>query len=162
MFDTLGWLQKQECLPNFTEGRHGLYYGGSNRESGNPSCGLNNRCVACTDKRHWCRIHILKFARAGVQELYRWPKVAEAGRNALKLRYQLMPYLYTTFRHTAGHGCPLARPLFFGWPADSNARDIDWQWLMGDSILITPALHDVRSTHMFPFSILSLVVYSTS
>lgn len=95
---------------------------------------------------------------AGVQELYRWPKVAEAGRNALGLRYQLMPYLYTTFRHTAGHGCPLARPLFFGWPADPNARNIDRQWLMGDSVLITPVLDDVRSNQMLLFSVLSLVV----
>lgn len=79
------------------------------------------------------------------QELYGWPKVAEAGRNALGLRYQLMPYLYTAFRHTAGHGCPLARPVFFGFPSDPTARDIDRQWLMGDSILVTPVVEEVRT-----------------
>ena len=78
-----------------------------------------------------------------MQELYRWPKVTEAGRNALGLRYQLLPYLYTAFRHTAGHGCPLARPLFFGWPQDATARDVDSQWLMGDSVLVTPVLDEV-------------------
>ncbi|EIE26263.1 hypothetical protein COCSUDRAFT_64412 [Coccomyxa subellipsoidea C-169] len=79
---------------------------------------------------------------SGYQELYRWPKVTEAGRNALGLRYQLLPYLYTAFRHTAGHGCPLARPLFFGWPQDATARDVDSQWLMGDSVLVTPVLDE--------------------
>lgn len=78
--------------------------------------------------------------------------MAEAGRTALGLRYQLLPYLYTAFRHTAGHGCPLARPLFFGWPQDATARDVDHQWLMGDSLLITPVLDEVRSSQTECFS----------
>lgn len=47
-------------------------------------------------------------------------------------------------RRTAGHGCPLARPLFLGWPADPAARVADRQWLMGDSVLITPVVEEAR------------------
>ena len=48
-------------------------------------------------------------------------------------------------RRTAGHGCPLARPLFLGWPADPAARVADRQWLMGDSVLITPVVEEARA-----------------
>lgn len=70
--------------------------------------------------------------------------MTEAARNALGLRYQLLPYLYTAFRRTAGHGCPLARPLFLAWPGDRNAHEAYYQWLMGDSVLVTPVLEEVR------------------
>jgi hypothetical protein len=85
----------------------------------------------------------LQLRACDVQELYRWPKVAEAARSALGLRYRLLPYLYTAFRRTAGHGCPLARPLFLAWPSDRHAHEAYHQWLMGDAVLITPVLDEV-------------------
>ena len=91
-------------------------------------------------------MHAVFLARNNVahaQELYRWPGVVAAARTALGLRYQLLPYLYSAYRRTAGHGCPLARPLFLGWPSDPLARTADRQWLMGDSVLITPVLEEV-------------------
>ena len=85
-----------------------------------------------------------------LQELYRWPKVAEAARYALGIRYSLLPYLYTSFRTTASHGCPLARPLMLGWPGDPAARTSDRQWTMGDAVLITPVLDQARSRLWHP------------
>ena len=77
------------------------------------------------------------------QELYRWPKVAVAARYALGIRYSLLPYLYTSFRNTASHGCPLARALLLGWPWDPLATGVDRQWTMGDAVLITPVMDEV-------------------
>lgn len=77
------------------------------------------------------------------QELYRWPKVAEAARYALGIRYSLLPYLYTSFRNTASHGCPLARALLLGWPWDPLATGVDRQWTMGDAVLVTPVMEEV-------------------
>ncbi|KAK9824327.1 hypothetical protein WJX72_009486 [[Myrmecia] bisecta] len=78
---------------------------------------------------------------AGYQELYRWPSVADAGRRALGMRYRMLPYLYTAFHDSVKFGCPVARPLFFGYPADLQTHSIDEQFLLGDSVLISPALH---------------------
>ena len=76
--------------------------------------------------------------------------MAEAARYALGIRYSLLPYLYTSFRTTASHGCPLARPLMLGWPGDPAARTSDRQWTMGDAVLITPVLDQARSCLCHP------------
>ena len=76
--------------------------------------------------------------------------MAEAARYALAIRYSLLPYLYTSFRNTASHGCPLARPLMLGWPSDPAARTRDRQWTMGDAVLVTPVLDQARSCLCHP------------
>ncbi|KAK9814514.1 hypothetical protein WJX72_007179 [[Myrmecia] bisecta] len=80
------------------------------------------------------------------QELYRWPKVAAAARQALGLRYQLLPYLYTAFHDSMQHGWPVARPLFFAFPGDPATHTRDEQFLLGDSLLISPCLHQGATT----------------
>lgn len=81
------------------------------------------------------------------QELYRWPSVAAAGRKALHLRYKLLPYLYTAFHTAHETGDPVARPLFYHWPQDRDAHSADGQFLLGDSILVTPVLQQVMLSH---------------
>lgn len=76
------------------------------------------------------------------QELYRWQSVADAGRTALNKRYQLLTYMYTTFADSRLHGCPVARPLWFSYPADAAAQAVDEQWLLGDGVLVSPVLQE--------------------
>ena len=78
------------------------------------------------------------------QELYQWPSVAEAGRRALGLRYRLLTYMYYHFDRAAAAGAPVARPLWFEFPADAAARGADSQWLLGDSVLVSPVLEQAR------------------
>lgn len=80
---------------------------------------------------------------AVLQELYRWEAVADAARTALGLRYKLLPTLYTTFKHSHDTGVPIARPLFFGWPHDPVTHTTDQQFMLGDSILVSPVLEEV-------------------
>lgn len=76
---------------------------------------------------------------AAPQELYLWESVADAGRRAIKMRYQLLPHLYTAFHQANKQGTPVARPLWFDYPQDPTTHSIDDQWFLGD-VLITPIL----------------------
>ena len=76
------------------------------------------------------------------QELYRWQSVAEAGRQAIGMRYRLLPHLYTAFHRAQTVGTPVAKPLWFAYPSDPATHGIDDQWLLGD-LLITPIIHQV-------------------
>ncbi|KAG0380562.1 hypothetical protein BGX24_007249 [Mortierella sp. AD032] len=80
---------------------------------------------------------------AASQEPYVWPKsVLPAARQALQIRYSLLPYLYTLFDRAHKSGNPVWRPLFFGFPQDpSFVLKIDRQFLLGDAILVSPALY---------------------
>ena len=74
------------------------------------------------------------------QELYRWESVATAGRNALNMRYRLLPYLYTLFYLAHKEGKPVIRPLWMTFPTDNEAHQIQTQFMWGDAILISPVL----------------------
>ena len=63
----------------------------------------------------------------------------------LAARYRLMPYLYTAFFDSNTYGCPVARPLFFGWASDNTTRGINEQWMMGDALLVSPIMYEKTS-----------------
>lgn len=57
-----------------------------------------------------------------LQELYRWPLVADTGRTMLGMRYRLIPYLYTAFHTASRTGAPVMRPLFMNFPLDRHTH----------------------------------------
>jgi mannosyl-oligosaccharide alpha-1,3-glucosidase len=61
-------------------------------------------------------------------------------RNALALRYALIPYLYTAFYHAHTEGGTIMRPLFFEFPAQENLREVQNTYLFGPSILVQPVV----------------------
>jgi alpha-glucosidase (family GH31 glycosyl hydrolase) len=55
------------------------------------------------------------------QELFIWDSVAEAARQALALRYQALPYLYSLFYAAEKTGSTVVRALWANYPADKTA-----------------------------------------
>ncbi|KAG5507543.1 hypothetical protein JKF63_06492 [Porcisia hertigi] len=61
-------------------------------------------------------------------------------RNALALRYALVPYLYTTFYHAHTKGDIIMRPLFYEFPGQPELREVQNTYLFGPSILVQPVV----------------------
>ncbi|NWS64217.1 LYAG glucosidase, partial [Chunga burmeisteri] len=75
------------------------------------------------------------------QEPYAFSPAAQAAmRNALRLRYSLLPFLYTLFHRAHSAGETVARPLFLEFPKDPNTWAVDRQLMWGGGLLVTPVL----------------------
>jgi len=61
-------------------------------------------------------------------------------RDAIGLRYRLLPYLYAAFVRASETGAPVQRPLVFDHQRDPAVRDIDDEYLLGPDLLVAPVL----------------------
>ena len=66
-----------------------------------------------------------------------FPDHFEAMRSAIRLRYDLAPYIYTMARKAYDTGISLCRPLYYEWPEDDRSYDEKYEFMFGDDILAT-------------------------
>ena len=59
-------------------------------------------------------------------------------RQAIELRYQLLPYIYTTFYQYVSNGTPMIRPVSFYDQYDSQALKYQDEFIFGDLLLFCP------------------------
>ena len=72
-------------------------------------------------------------------EVYRFSEECEKVSTAfIKLRYQLLPYIYSNAYQNYVSGRPLMRPLVFDYPNDKTACEKKHQYMFGDSLMIAP------------------------
>ncbi|HEV2416588.1 MAG TPA: TIM-barrel domain-containing protein [Terriglobia bacterium] len=56
----------------------------------------------------------------------------------LRLRYQLMPYIYSLAYHTYKTGAPYMRALFMDFPNDPNVARLRYEYMFGPAFLVAP------------------------
>ncbi|KAF9106869.1 hypothetical protein BGX27_008957 [Mortierella sp. AM989] len=74
------------------------------------------------------------------QEPYISKSLVEVSRNYLDMRYRLLPYWYTLFFRSHQDGRMVCSPLWILDPTDQDLLSNDEQFLVGESILVSPAL----------------------
>ncbi len=60
----------------------------------------------------------------------------------IKLRYRLIPYIYSLYYQNYLNGTPIMRPLFWHYPKDEKAYTIKDEYLFGENMLVAPVLEE--------------------
>jgi alpha-D-xyloside xylohydrolase len=82
---------------------------------------------------------LVRFHGTTSREPWRFQADAEAGAvEAIRLRYRLMPYLYTAAVRAARTGAPMMRALLVDAPDDPGAWLADLEYLLGPDLLVAP------------------------
>jgi alpha-glucosidase len=95
----------------------------------------------------FCRNH--KVIDGYDQEPWRFGKYYEdIIRKYLKLRYQMLPFLYTTLEEAHREGTPLFRPLVLNYQDDPNTYNLDDEFMIGDDLLVAPIVKPDVTTRL--------------
>ncbi|MGW3342964.1 TIM-barrel domain-containing protein [Nonomuraea rubra] len=81
---------------------------------------------------------LLRLHGTTTREPWEFPEVEAEAVQALKLRYRLMPYLYSAAVEAARTGAPMMRALCVDFPDDPVAWQADLQYLLGRDLLVAP------------------------
>jgi len=100
---------------------------------------------------------IMNFREDDGVEAPREARVAVSGsaeesiRKHRKLRYRLLPYLYSAAHETYRTGLPITRPMLLAFPEDLRVQQNQWpyQYMLGDALLVAPVHGDFRSMEIY-------------
>eukprot|EP00271_Cylindrocystis_brebissonii_P015613 TRINITY_DN38564_c0_g1_i1.p1 TRINITY_DN38564_c0_g1~~TRINITY_DN38564_c0_g1_i1.p1 ORF type:complete len:880 (+),score=112.87 TRINITY_DN38564_c0_g1_i1:332-2971(+) len=70
------------------------------------------------------------------------PSVLPFVRFAIRLRYRLLPYLYTLYCQACETHVPIVRPSFFDFPDDAMCRKENDEMMLGPSLLAAPVVEE--------------------
>ncbi|MBO1513417.1 glycoside hydrolase family 31 protein [Metabacillus bambusae] len=88
--------------------------------------------------------NLLKWQR---QEPWQFGKeVEDISRKYISLRYELMPYLYNTFKETTKNGKLIQQPLVYQFQEDEKTHNIQDQFMFGDSLMMAPVVHEGKTS----------------
>ncbi len=89
----------------------------------------------------FCRAHTYAFSPD--QEPWSWGEpYLTVNREFIRLRYRLLPYLYTALWQCARTGLPIVRPLLLDFQDDPAVHSLEDEFLCGDALLVAPVLEE--------------------
>jgi alpha-D-xyloside xylohydrolase len=65
----------------------------------------------------------------------------------IRLRYRLMPYIYSMAADVSDNGYTMMRSLLFDFPEDPKSASIDDQFMFGKALLVCPVTHAMYYGH---------------
>jgi alpha-D-xyloside xylohydrolase len=78
-----------------------------------------------------------------------WEKLEAQCREIIELRMKLIPYLHAAFVRYHLEGIPPFRALIMDFPSDPAVRNVSNQFLVGESILVAPAVEGETSRKVY-------------
>jgi len=68
-----------------------------------------------------------------------------------KLRYRLLPYIYSTAYENYLTGIPICRPMLLAFPDDYRCKQnqFPYQYMFGESILVAPVIADLTTMEIY-------------
>ncbi|KAJ3336707.1 hypothetical protein HDU93_002327 [Gonapodya sp. JEL0774] len=90
------------------------------------------------------RFCVHSWKEEGVTEVGMYPEMLPIIRDAIHMRYTLLPYFYTLLHLTHRTGAPITRPLFWDFGRDPLAYGpaADTQFVVGPSILVAGVVEE--------------------
>ena len=73
----------------------------------------------------------------------------ENAKLAIETRYRFLPYNYTLAYKQAKHGQPLIAPLYYYFPSDTTAANVQDQFMWGDRIMVAPVVEKGAKTRQY-------------
>jgi len=84
------------------------------------------------------RTHSAKEASLHKEPWHFGPPYGDAIFAAIRLRYQLAPYIYAAARHAYDTGLSIVRPMYYHWPECDEAYAYPSQYMFGNDLLVAP------------------------
>ena len=61
-------------------------------------------------------------------------------RAAIRMRYTMLPYLYTLFHETSQDGAPVMRPMWYDFPTNKALAEVQDQFMFGPALMVAPVM----------------------
>lgn len=113
--------------------------------AGAPDAELFSRFLQASTFFPFYRTHS-EFSAPGREPWAFGPVHEAANREMIRLRYRLLPQLYTAFYQHGRDGSPVARPLVYAFQGDSAVYGINDEFLFGDHLLVAPVTRQGQDT----------------
>ncbi|KAJ3027461.1 UNVERIFIED_CONTAM: hypothetical protein HDU68_003758 [Siphonaria sp. JEL0065] len=92
------------------------------------------------------RFCIHSWKDEGVTEPWMYPDVLPIIREAIHLRYKLIPYIYTLYHEASTHGHPVIRPLVYEFQHDVAVETASFEFMLGPHLLVASVFEQGANT----------------